>query len=51
MTGMILCASGEIETSNYDLLEMPDVRVSEGHQLLRPVAKSLFRNEEILRFG
>src|SRR5688572_20327950 len=38
MTGMILCASGEIATANYDLVETPEAKaMKEGHCLLRKV--------------
>lgn len=47
MTGMILCASGEIETSNYDLTEIPDVQVSEGHQLLKRVGTAVLKKNDI----
>jgi PCO_ADO len=47
MTGMILCASGEIETSNYDPIEMADVKVSEGHQLLKRVGTTVLKKNEI----
>ena len=47
MTGMILCASGEIETSNYDLTEIPDMQVSEGHQLLKKVGTAVLKKNDI----
>jgi len=47
MTGMILCASGEIETSNYDPIEMANVKVSEGHQLLKRVGTTVLKKNEI----
>jgi cysteamine dioxygenase len=47
MTGMILCASGEIETSNYDPVEMPGVQVSEGHQLLKHCGTTVLKKNDI----
>jgi cysteamine dioxygenase len=47
MTGMILCASGEIETSNYDPIELAEVKVSEGHQLLKRVGTTVLKKNDI----
>lgn len=47
MTGMILCASGEIETLNYDPIELPGTQVSEGHQLLKCVDHSILKKNDI----
>lgn len=47
MTGMILCASGEIETSNYDPVELAGVQPAAGHQLLRRVDQAVLRNNDI----
>jgi hypothetical protein len=47
MTGMILCASGEIQTSNYDPIELADVKVSEGHQLLKRVGTTVLKKNDI----
>ncbi|MDE0835910.1 MAG: hypothetical protein OSA84_06110 [Akkermansiaceae bacterium] len=47
MTGMILCASGEIETTNYDPIELPDVKPADGHQLLKHVGQRVLRKNDI----
>ncbi len=47
MTGMILCASGEIETSNFDPIELEGLKASEGHQFFRRVAQGTLRKNEI----
>ena len=47
MTGMILCASGEIETSNFDPVDLADVKVSEGHQLLKRVGTTVLKKNDI----
>jgi cysteamine dioxygenase len=47
MTGMILCASGEIETANYDLVEKPDTPPADGHQLLRRSGRQLLKKNDI----
>lgn len=47
MTGMILCASGEIETSNFDPVEDPKIEVAAGHQLLRRVGQALLKKNDI----
>jgi cysteamine dioxygenase len=47
MTGMILCASGEIETVNYDPIELPEAPAAAGHQLLRKVGEAVLHKNEI----
>ena len=47
MTGMILCASGEIETSNYDPVDEPKVKPSAGHQVLRRVGQAVLKKNDI----
>ena len=47
MTGMILCASGEIETSNFDPIEDPMITPAAGHQLLRRVGQSVLKKNDI----
>ncbi len=47
MTGMILCASGEIETWNYDVVEGSEIAVSEGHQLLKCVDRAVLKKNDI----
>ena len=48
MTGMILCASGEIETANYNLVEPPAEKpLVAGHCLLRRVGKSVLRKNDL----
>jgi len=47
MTGMILCASGEIETTNFDPIELEEIKASEGHQLLKRVTRGILRKNEI----
>jgi hypothetical protein len=48
MTGMILCASGEIETSNFDPTAAPEgVEPSEGHLLLKRVGQGVLRKNDI----
>lgn len=47
MTGMILCASGEIETTNYDPVEKPEIEVSAGHILLKQVERTVLRKNDI----
>ena len=48
MTGMILCASGEIETTNYNVVEPPAGKALEaGHCLLRRVAKKVLRKNDL----
>lgn len=48
MTGMILCASGEIETANYDLVETPEGKaMEEGHCLLRRVGKTVLQKNDL----
>ncbi|QTN33948.1 hypothetical protein HZ994_17040 [Akkermansiaceae bacterium] len=47
MTGMILCAAGEIETTNYDPAEPGGIEISEGHQLLRRVGQGVLRKNDI----
>ena len=47
MTGMILCGSGEIATSNYDLVEAQEITVSTGNQLLRQVETRVLKKNDI----
>lgn len=47
MTGMILCASGEIETTNFDPVELENVKAAQGHQLLKRVGQGVLRKNEI----
>lgn len=47
MTGMILCASGEIETSNFDPIEDSKITAAAGHQLLRRVGQSVLKKNDI----
>ncbi len=48
MTGMILCASGEVETANYDLVKPPaDEVAKEGHCLLRRVARTVLSKYDL----
>lgn len=47
MTGMILCASGEMETLNYDRIELPGFQVSAGHELLKCVNHSFLKKNDI----
>lgn len=48
MTGMILCASGEIETSNFDPAAPPEgVVPSEGHLLLQRVGQGVLKKNNI----
>lgn len=48
MTGMILCASGEIETANYDLIETPEAKaLKEGHCLLRRVGQTVLQKNDL----
>jgi hypothetical protein len=47
MTGMILCASGKIETSNFDPFEDPKITPSAGHQLLRRVGQAVLKKNDI----
>ncbi|MBG7608489.1 MAG: hypothetical protein IZT59_10735 [Verrucomicrobia bacterium] len=47
MTGMILCASGEIETTNFDPVELENVKAAQGHQLLKRVGQGVLRENEI----
>jgi hypothetical protein len=47
MTGMILCASGEIETSNFDPIEDPTITPAAGHQLLRRVGQKALKKCDI----
>ena len=45
---MILCASGEIETMNYDLVEVPvEKPVEAGHCLLRRVEKKVLKKNDL----
>jgi hypothetical protein len=47
MTGMILCGSGEIETSNFDPVELPDTQASEGHIFLKKVGTAVLKKNDI----
>lgn len=47
MTGMILCGSGEIETSNYDPIVLPEYDTPEGHQLLKHIETSILKKNNI----
>jgi len=48
LTGMILCASGEIETTNYDVVEPPAGKTLDaGHCLLRRVAKKVLSKNDL----
>ncbi|WP_035602713.1 hypothetical protein [Haloferula sp. BvORR071] len=48
MTGMILCASGEIETANYDLIEKPEgEELKAGHCLLRHVGQTVLQKNDL----
>ncbi len=47
MTGMILCASGEIETSNFDPIELPDTQASEGHLFLKKADTAVLKKNDI----
>ncbi len=47
MTGMILCASGEIETSNFDPVEMPEHNLPAEHILLKRVGEATLRKNDI----
>jgi cysteamine dioxygenase len=47
MTGMILCASGEIETSNFDPVEMPNLQAAAGHQFLKRVGQAVLKPNDI----
>jgi cysteamine dioxygenase len=47
MTGMILCASGEIETANFDPIELPDFEPHAGHQLLKLASQATLKKNDI----
>jgi cysteamine dioxygenase len=47
MTGMILCASGEIETANFDPVELPDFEPHAGHQLLKLASQATLKKNDI----
>ena len=48
MTGMILCAAGEIQTANFDELPAPeDGAAPAGHCLLRRVSQQVLRKNDI----
>jgi PCO_ADO len=47
MTGMILCASGEIEASNFDVIELPDITPPADHILLRKVDHTVLGKNNI----
>jgi cysteamine dioxygenase len=47
MTGMILCGSGEIETSNFDPVELPDTQAAEGHLFLKKVGTAVLKKNDI----
>jgi len=47
MTGMILCASGEIETSNFDPVDDPQIQPTAGHQVLRRVGQAVLKKNDI----
>jgi cysteamine dioxygenase len=47
MTGMILCASGEIETANFDPVELPDFETPAGRQLLKFAGQATLKKNDI----
>lgn len=47
MTGMILCASGEVETSNFDLIDDPKLQPAAGHQILRRVGQAVLKKNDV----
>jgi len=47
MTGMILCGSGQIETSNYDPITLPGHEPAAGHQLLKHTATTILQPNDI----
>jgi hypothetical protein len=47
MTGMILCASGEIETANFDPVELPDFETPAGRQLLKLAGQATLKKNDI----
>jgi len=47
MTGMILCGSGEIETSNYDPITLADYETPAGHQLLKHTTTAILKQNDI----
>ena len=47
MTGMILCASGEIETANFDPVELPDFETPANRQLLKLAGQATLKKNDI----
>jgi len=47
MTGMILCGSGEIETSNYDPVEIPGQDPTTGHVFLKHAGSEVLQKNNI----
>jgi PCO_ADO len=47
MTGMILCASGEIETTNFDPIVLPDFETAAGRQLLKLAGRATLKKNDI----
>jgi cysteamine dioxygenase len=47
MTGMILCGSGEIETSNFDPIELPDREATAGHLFLKHAGTAVLKQNDI----
>ena len=47
MTGMILCASGEIETANFNPVELPEFETPDGRQLLKLAGQATLKKNDI----
>jgi cysteamine dioxygenase len=47
MTGMILFASGEIETMNFDPVALPDFETGADHQLLKLAGQATLKKNDI----
>jgi hypothetical protein len=47
MTGMILCASGEIETANFDPVVLPDFETAAGRQFLKLAGQATLKKNDI----